>query len=208
MSASFQDDRQTILANLESPIAVPLAQDKALHAPPRPPLSPAELVAQFIAAAKHNAATVECLAQADCIPAATAAYLQAQQLPPQLVCTAEWEHLPWHQAGLRAECRAPTGEDWCGLTTSLAAAADVGAMLACSDTPHALTASLLPPHHLSVVPATSIVPTIAEVLSPLAARPPTTTALYCGPSRTADIEQTLTIGAHGPLAVHIFILEG
>jgi L-lactate dehydrogenase complex protein LldG len=28
-----------------------------------------------------------------------------------------------------------------------------------------------------------------------------------GPSRTADIEQTIVLGAHGPYRVHIIILE-
>jgi L-lactate dehydrogenase complex protein LldG len=32
-------------------------------------------------------------------------------------------------------------------------------------------------------------------------------ALVSGPSRTADIEMSLTIGMHGPAEVHVFFLD-
>ena len=37
---------------------------------------------------------------------------------------------------------------------------------------------------------------------------PRTVNLITGPSRTADIEQTITLGAHGPRRLHIVIVEG
>ena len=32
--------------------------------------------------------------------------------------------------------------------------------------------------------------------------------LVSGPSRTADIEMTLTIGVHGPAELHVFVVDG
>ena len=37
---------------------------------------------------------------------------------------------------------------------------------------------------------------------------PPATNFVSGPSRTADIEQTLVLGAHGPYRVHIILVQG
>jgi L-lactate dehydrogenase complex protein LldG len=37
-------------------------------------------------------------------------------------------------------------------------------------------------------------------------RPPRAVNFVSGPSRTADIEQTVTMGAHGPYRVHIILV--
>ena len=36
---------------------------------------------------------------------------------------------------------------------------------------------------------------------------PRTVNLVTGPSRSADIGQTLQLGAHGPVALHVFVIE-
>jgi L-lactate dehydrogenase complex protein LldG len=74
------------------------------------------------------------------------------------------------------------------------------------------TVSLLPRVHLCVLPAGRVVAAPADVLRPLgrAAGDPGALAsnlvLVSGPSRTGDIEQLLTIGVHGPVAVHVVLL--
>jgi L-lactate dehydrogenase complex protein LldG len=45
-------------------------------------------------------------------------------------------------------------------------------------------------------------------LATLARRPPAYAALVSGPSRSADIERQLTIGVHGPRAVHVLLVDG
>jgi L-lactate dehydrogenase complex protein LldG len=36
--------------------------------------------------------------------------------------------------------------------------------------------------------------------------PPRATFFVSGPSRTADIEQTIVVGAHGPYRVHVILV--
>ncbi len=191
------DDRDAVLRALGDSFPSP-----PVAVPPQNFAPKDDLIRRFIRAAAENAATTAHLPQDDAIPAATAEYLRARDLPPEILCTAEWRRLPWRAAGIRAHCRAPLETDICGVTGVVAAAADCGAMSADGGEAHQLTAGLLPPHHIAVVRAMAIFPSVADIL----AAPRGVFSLFCGPSRTADIEQTLTLGVHGPLSVHILIV--
>ena len=52
--------------------------------------------------------------------------------------------------------------------------------------------------HVSIVSAASVVARMDEALATFAADPPRNISFLSGPSRTGDIEQILTVGAHGP----------
>ncbi len=56
-----------------------------------------------------------------------------------------------------------------------------------------------------VVPASSLVHTLHEAYAALDARPPRFGCFVSGPSKTADIEQALVIGAHGPRALDVVL---
>jgi L-lactate dehydrogenase complex protein LldG len=61
-------------------------------------------------------------------------------------------------------------------------------------------------HLAVVVAASSIVPTLHEAYSQIGAGDYGFGAFIGGPSKTADIEQALVMGAHGPITMTIFVV--
>ena len=71
------------------------------------------------------------------------------------------------------------------------------------------TASLLPETHVAIVSASRVVRGMEEAWQLMREElksPPRAVSFISGPSRTADIEQTVTLGAHGPYRVHILLI--
>jgi L-lactate dehydrogenase complex protein LldG len=98
-----------------------------------------------------------------------------------------------------------------GVTSASAGIAATGSVLLDSSYTGSRVVSALPQAHICVLPADRIVATPSDVLRPLgdqAADMPASLVLVSGPSRSGDIEQILTIGAHGPAAVHVIVLVG
>ncbi|MFQ6015693.1 MAG: lactate utilization protein [Anaerolineae bacterium] len=101
-----------------------------------------------------------------------------------------------------------------GLTGVDYAVAETGTLVLVSDEGQARLVSLLPPVHVAVMREDSILPTFESLIAVLKSRfaaddrlqMPSCLTFVTGPSRTADIEQTLTIGVHGPKEVHVIIL--
>ncbi len=71
-------------------------------------------------------------------------------------------------------------------------------------------ASLLPMNHIAIVQAEQLVPSMAEALEyhlNNAEDLPSAWIQATGPSRTADIELTLTTGVHGPGVVNVILIQ-
>jgi L-lactate dehydrogenase complex protein LldG len=74
------------------------------------------------------------------------------------------------------------------------------------------TLNFLPELHIVVVAARDIAGDYETVLARLrdrcgAGRLPRAVNLITGPSRSADIEQTLILGAHGPRKLHVIVID-
>ena len=93
-----------------------------------------------------------------------------------------------------------------GLTGALAGIAETGTLVLPGGTGRPQTASLLPEIHFAVLRQADLVQTLVEALRLPGLRDFPTIVLVSGPSRTADIEMTLTIGVHGPREVRVFII--
>jgi L-lactate dehydrogenase complex protein LldG len=180
---------------------------------PQPRLE-ADLVARFEAQSRALSASVSRLARRDLVPAEVARYLRAEGIAPEAICWPTLATLDWTQAGLHVEGRAPVRDepkaDLVGITGCFAAIAETGtlAMVSGPDSPASMT--LLPETHIALVPASRICPYMEDVFVRLRGERgtmPRALNFISGPSRTADIEQTLVLGAHGPYRVHVIILE-
>jgi L-lactate utilization protein LutC len=110
------------------------------------------------------------------------------------------------QAGIHLQT-APDPQIRVGLTGVRAAAADTGSLALASAPGQPLTASLLPEIHIACLRTQDIVPTMADLLSQPWVSQAANTVLISGPSRTADIEMTLTIGVHGPKELIVVCID-
>lgn len=142
------------------------------------------------------------------IPAAVAAYLRENDLPLRAVCWTEFIDLDWAGNGLEVEARNARGDDLVGITGAFCAIAETGTLMMTSGPRTPAAVSLLPETHIAVVSRARIVRGMEDAWELLRAEfehMPRAVSFISGPSRTADIEQTVTLGAHGPYRVHIIL---
>ncbi len=95
-----------------------------------------------------------------------------------------------------------------GITSADYALADTGTLVMLSSQEEARLISLLPPAHIAIVPRDRILTGLDELLATVP-RPGEVTSsmvLITGPSRTADIEQILVRGVHGPGEIHVVVI--
>jgi L-lactate dehydrogenase complex protein LldG len=106
-----------------------------------------------------------------------------------------------------------TGEDLVGIAEARAGVAETGTLVMASGADRPTTLNFLPETHIVIVPVARIVGTYEEAWDRLRG-PHMTRGLLpravnwiTGPSRTADIEQTLLTGVHGPKRLHIIVVD-
>jgi len=108
----------------------------------------------------------------------------------------------------RDELRGACAMAGLGITSADYALADTGTLVMISSAEEARLVSLLPPVHLAVVPRERLLSGLDELLTllPLPAERSSSMVLITGPSRTADIEQILVRGVHGPGEIHVIVV--
>lgn len=95
-----------------------------------------------------------------------------------------------------------------GLTAAKAAIAETGTLILWPSVEEPRTLSLVPPAHIVLLKASTIYNTLFEAMTQehWAEGLPTNALLISGPSKTADIQQTLAYGAHGPKALIVLLI--
>ena len=142
------------------------------------------------------------------VPQAVANYLDSASLSSDVVCWPEFTELAWQEAGVSVEARAAQESDLVGVTGAFCAIAETGTLMMLSGLETPASTSLLPETHIAVASKARIVHGMEEAWRMLRGEHgllPRAVNFISGPSRTADIEQTLVLGAHGPYRVHIIL---
>jgi L-lactate dehydrogenase complex protein LldG len=84
--------------------------------------------------------------------------------------------------------------------------ADTGSVVLAASPDEPRARSLLPEVHVTLLRESLILPGLDELFAAVGASLPSSLAIVSGPSRSADIEQRLTTGVHGPREVHVVLL--
>jgi L-lactate dehydrogenase complex protein LldG len=92
-----------------------------------------------------------------------------------------------------------------GVSRAVYALADTGSVVLAASPEEPRAASLLPDVHVTLVSEDVILPGLDELFAAVGEDLPSSLAIVTGPSRSADIEQLLTVGVHGPGEVHAVI---
>lgn len=96
-----------------------------------------------------------------------------------------------------------------GLTTTRGGIAETGSLILWPDASQPRLTSLVPPVHVALLKASELYGTLREAMADQnwSDGMPTNALLISGPSKTADIEQTLAYGVHGPRELIVLVVE-
>ena len=183
--------------------------------PERAQIPPKRQLDLFEAQVTALAGTVTRVAAVVEVPAALAAYLRSQNLPPKVkrAPAPELAALPWSEAPLLELSEgAAVDADQVSLTPAFCAVAETGTLVLHSGLETPTSLAFLPETHVVVLKASQMVGTYEEAFQRTRAalgegQMPRSFNFVTGPSRTADIEQKIELGAHGPRRLHIILVE-
>lgn len=166
---------------------------------------------RFTARLERAAGTWERLPDPGAIPGAAARFLEG--VTPQRLRYAGHpllQALDWPAGWETAEGPADAADWPAAVGVAYAGIAETGSVVFPSGPERPTTLNFLPDHHLVVLPVADIVDYMEAVWERLLAERggmPRTVNVITGPSRTADVEQTIQLGAHGPRRLHVLLLE-
>lgn len=163
--------------------------------------------------------TVLRVPDAAAVPEAVAEYLASQNLPSAMVMAPhpELQAIPWAERPL-LQIREGRAEatDLVSVQHAFAGIAETGTLMLPSGPDRPTTINLLPDTAIAILRTSRVVGAYEDAWDLLRAehRPqpsggfmPRNVMLVTGPSRSADIEQTLELGAHGPRRLHVVLID-
>ena len=182
----------------------------SLHARGPIPLNSEPPLERFIAKLEYVSATVASIATIDDLAQAVMAYLQQMNIELHIVAASSrlLENIDWPQ-GINIARRGAKADDVTALTVADAGIAETGTLVVCSSREKPTTLNFLPDTYICVIKQDDIYPCMEDVWDLIRKQGkgmPRAINFITGPSRTADVEQTIQLGAHGPRRLHVIIL--
>jgi L-lactate dehydrogenase complex protein LldG len=169
----------------------------------------ADPVAHFVAKARASIAHVHELKSVEEIPASIWSIIMEARLPQRLHVpqNSPLNALAWERAPGLVLSTAPPNRDECALAAADYGIAETGTLVFLSGPRSPSSWHFRPGCEFALVMRNAILSRLEDVIAKLATEPrlPATLNLVTGPSRTADIEQTIELGAHGPRDVHVIV---
>jgi L-lactate dehydrogenase complex protein LldG len=171
-----------------------------------------KLFAQMVEAANG---TAEILGSAADVPAAIAALLRRHNLPMQVRRGDDprLAALPWDkERQLDVTTGASDGDQLVSVSHAFAGVAETGTLVMASGPDNPTTLNFLPDTHIVVVDARDIAGDYETVWARVREKfgieaLPRAINMITGPSRSADIAQSLILGAHGPRRLHVLVVN-
>jgi L-lactate dehydrogenase complex protein LldG len=184
--------------------------------PARGQLPPAERVKFFAEMVVAAAGSVATLPSAADVPAAISAFLRSQNLPMQIRRGDDprLAAMPWETQGtLEVSTGRSDGHQLASVSHAFGGVAETGTLVMVSGPESPSTLNFLPDNHIVILAAKDVAGDYETVFARVRdtygkGEMPRTVNFITGPSRSADIEQTLLLGAHGPRRLHIVIVHG
>lgn len=220
--------RETILARIRGSLDVPekdfkrenaVKQRLRKHAsnliPDRSEGSDDDRVALFRKMLEACDADVIEIAALENLPTEMAAYLREHNLPAELHHGGDpvFERLDWDKApAISRRSGRANGDEVVGLSRAEQGIAETGTLMLRSGPDNPTTINFLPETHIVLVGRGDIVGPYERAWDRVRSiygegEMPRTVNLVSGASRTADIEQTLINGAHGPKRLCVMIVD-
>ncbi|MGE5260448.1 MAG: LutC/YkgG family protein [Actinomycetota bacterium] len=173
-----------------------------------------QAVTQFATLIEKQGTDVSRVASPRQALSAIGSYLGANNLPLRLRMGADpiLAALPWKEAWDIERSFGPAEpSDKASLSRAVTAAAETGTLFLVSGADNPTSLAFLPETHMVLIRATDVVGSYEDAWDRVRALPSEgvllrSVNLIGGPSRTADIEQTIVRGAHGPRRLHVLIL--
>ena len=182
--------------------------------PARGQLDGKERIGLFKKMAESAFTSVAIVQSAGDVPTEAARWLRDNNLPATLRMGDDKRlaDMPWDQTALELAQGRSDGRDLNAVSHAFAGVAESGTLIMTSGPENPSTLNFLPDNHIVVLSGADLQGDYESAFDRLREKygkgvMPRTVNMITGPSRSADIAQTMLLGAHGPRKLHIVVVD-